>query len=206
MTTNTKTNFEAKTSAFENDNLKKRYSFSIGIYLSLLSMFILVLLVVVRMPVTVQQALAVIAGLVILNALDAFKRCLEDTKPDASSILSGNTYHIYNEYATHANTYNTYNEKQDLKQAAIEIQQLLDHLSQTYPITTEHEKIVLAEEVVEEIENNPPLEARVVSALKAGSAAALEELINHPINKLLIAVLEGWLATKETERKSRIVD
>jgi hypothetical protein len=204
MKTKAETNFEMKGSSFERYKLEKRYRFYVGVYLSILSLVILFFLVSVSMSVTVQQALAVIVGLVILSALDAFRRSSEEAISTSSSAVVGNTYHVYNHYTNYADTYNTYKESQDLAKAAAEIQQLLNHLSQTYPTTTESEKMVLVEEVVEEIENNPSLRARVVSALRASGAAALEELINHPVNKMVIAVLEGWLAEEETKPSSKL--
>ncbi|WP_424097750.1 hypothetical protein [Moorena producens] len=83
-------------------------------------------------------------------------------------------------------------QKQNLAEAAAEIQQLLDQLSQTNPTTTTLEKLTVVSEVVGEIEGNPTLKARVIDALKAGGVEAFKVLIDHPLVNILIATIEGW--------------
>ncbi|BAY10042.1 hypothetical protein [Calothrix sp. NIES-2098] len=82
--------------------------------------------------------------------------------------------------------------KQNLDEAAKEIQQLLEQLSTTYPTTTSTDQIIVAAKAVEEIENNPALKQRVIGALKAGGTEALKELIDHPAVNILLATIEGW--------------
>jgi|GEM_PF-299795 uncharacterized protein YjbI with pentapeptide repeats len=92
-----------------------------------------------------------------------------------------------------AKQYNyTTEQKQNLAEAAADIQQLLEQLSQTYPTTTQAEKIAVAAKAAEEIEQNPVLRLRVISALKAGGVEALKELVDHPLMNILLAALEGW--------------
>ncbi|MBD2511347.1 pentapeptide repeat-containing protein [Nostoc muscorum FACHB-395] len=83
-------------------------------------------------------------------------------------------------------------QKQNLAQAAAEIQQLLNQLGQTYPTNTPLEKQIVVTEVLKEIERNPTLKARVIGALKAGGTEALKELLDHPAVNVLLAALEGW--------------
>ena len=83
-------------------------------------------------------------------------------------------------------------ERQNLAEAAAEIQQLLEQLSQTYPTSTNKEKMAVVAEAVDQIENNPTLKARVINALKAGGTEAFKEAINHPLVNILIATIEGW--------------
>lgn len=199
MRTKTETNPETEGVSFERYKLEKQYRFSVGITLLIVSCLILLVLVTVSMPVTLQQTLAAIAGLVFLNSLDALRRCLEAATPNSSSTIWGNTYHIYNNYE-YANTINTYNEKQDLKEAAIEIQELLNHLSQTYPTTTDEEKIVLATEAVEEIENDPSFKKKLINAMKTEGVKALKDFVNHPAASFVIAFMEEW---QEAEEKTR---
>ncbi|MCU0533943.1 MAG: pentapeptide repeat-containing protein [Hydrococcus sp. Prado102] len=86
--------------------------------------------------------------------------------------------------------------KQSLAEAATEIQQLLEQLSKTYPTNTKPEKMVVAAKAVEEIENNPTLSHRILSALKAGSISALEQALNHPAASFVISALDDWQQTK----------
>ncbi|MGK7934982.1 MAG: hypothetical protein AB4206_04145 [Xenococcaceae cyanobacterium] len=46
---------------------------------------------------------------------------------------------------------------------------------------------------IEEIENNPTLKQRVISALKAGGNEAFKEMIDHPLNQFLLGAIEGWI-------------
>ncbi len=50
----------------------------------------------------------------------------------------------------------------------------------------------MATEAIKYIESHPPLKARLFNALKLGSAQALEEAINHPTARFVIAALEDW--------------
>ncbi|MDJ0902581.1 MAG: pentapeptide repeat-containing protein [Xenococcus sp. MO_188.B8] len=102
---------------------------------------------------------------------------------------------------THVNDQGTYVEgdyhnnpeqKQNLAQAAVEIQQLLENLSETYPTSTNKEKMVVIGEVVDQIENNPTLKAKVINALKVGGTEAFKEAVNHPLVNILVATIEGW--------------
>ncbi|NEP28481.1 hypothetical protein [Moorena sp. SIO3I6] len=82
--------------------------------------------------------------------------------------------------------------KQTLTEAAAEIQQLLEQLSQAYPTTTTAEKMTVVMEAADRIENNPTLKSRVVGALKSGGTEAFKEAINHPLVNILVATIEGW--------------
>ena len=66
-------------------------------------------------------------------------------------------------------------QRQTLAEAAQEIQELLDQLSETYPTTTVAEKSTVAAKAIEEIENKPDVKGKVIKALKAGGVAALME-------------------------------
>ena len=83
-------------------------------------------------------------------------------------------------------------EKQNLVDAATKIQQLLEQLSKTYPTTTSKEKNIVVGEVIDRIENNPTLKAKVINALKAGGTEAFKEAIDHPLVNILVATIEGW--------------
>lgn len=84
-------------------------------------------------------------------------------------------------------------EKQNLADAAAEIQALLEQLSETYPTTTSREKNLVVGEVVDQIESNPTLKSKVINAFKAGSTEAFKEVVNHPLVNILVATIEGWL-------------
>ena len=94
------------------------------------------------------------------------------------------------------NITNNYN-SQDLPQAAAEIQQLLKQLSKTYPTTTSKEKIIVAGEAADQIENNPTLKTKTINALKYAGKEAFKEAINHPVANILMAFIEGWQDTVE---------
>ena len=47
-----------------------------------------------------------------------------------------------------------------------------------------------------EIENNPTLTSRILSALTTGGVKAFEQLLNHPAASFIIGALEDWEKTK----------
>jgi uncharacterized protein YjbI with pentapeptide repeats len=83
-------------------------------------------------------------------------------------------------------------QKQNLAEAAAEIQQLLNQLGQTYPTNTPLEKQIAVTEALKQIDSNPTLKARVIGALKSGGTEAFKELVDHPLVNILLATLEGW--------------
>ncbi len=46
--------------------------------------------------------------------------------------------------------------------------------------------MVLAAEAIKQIENNPSLTARILSALKTGSVQAFEKFLSHPAARFVI--------------------
>jgi hypothetical protein len=86
----------------------------------------------------------------------------------------------------------TSEQRQNLVEAAKEIEALLQHLQQTYPTTTTSEKMTVVARAVDEIEKNPTLKTRVIGALKAGGTETLKELVDHPLVNILLASIEGW--------------
>lgn len=83
-------------------------------------------------------------------------------------------------------------QKQNLAEAASEIQQLLEQLSQSYPTNTMAGKMALAAEATQRIENNSTLMHKTISALRAGGTAALEQVLSHPAASFVIAALDDW--------------
>jgi uncharacterized protein YjbI with pentapeptide repeats len=83
-------------------------------------------------------------------------------------------------------------QRQNLAEAAAEIQQLLNQLGQSYPTNTPLEKQIVVTEALKQIDSNPTLKARIIGALKAGGTEALKELVDHPLVNILLATLEGW--------------
>jgi internalin A len=51
----------------------------------------------------------------------------------------------------------------------------------------------LSDKVLDSIEANPTLKSRTLNALKEAGKTAFEEAIDHPIAKVLVAGLEGYL-------------
>jgi len=88
-------------------------------------------------------------------------------------------------------------QKQDLAQAAADIQKLLEQLEKTYSVDTTTGKMTIATKAVEQIENDPGLMQRVFSALKAGGIVAFEKSLNHPAASFAIAALKDWQNSKK---------
>jgi hypothetical protein len=75
------------------------------------------------------------------------------------------------------------NNSQDLAQAAKDIKTMLDQLSVDYPSDSPR---VLGAKAVDEVEKSPELKARILRGVKAGSFAALEKMVDHPVAKFFI--------------------
>lgn len=83
-------------------------------------------------------------------------------------------------------------QRQNLADAAAEIQQLLQQLEQSYPNASEIEKqSALAVTLQQEIKQNPTFKARLKNALKEGGIEALKVLF-APIG-IPIEMVRGWI-------------
>ena len=90
-------------------------------------------------------------------------------------------------------------QQQNLAEAAAEIQQLLEQLEKSYSTDTTTGKMALATEAISQIEGNPYLTTRILSALKTGSIKALEQFLSHPAASFVAGALEDWQKTKRSE-------
>ncbi len=81
----------------------------------------------------------------------------------------------------------------NLAQAAKEIKELLDQLSEEYNPNTEKGQNSIKNEALKVIKSDSTLQQKIVNALKEGSVTTLEEAINHPVAKVVIATVKGFL-------------
>jgi hypothetical protein len=81
---------------------------------------------------------------------------------------------------------------QNLSQAAKEIKELLNQLDLQYDRATPVGQVMIKAKAIESIEHNPQLKDRVINAIKEGSITALEEAIDHPFAKVVIATIKGF--------------
>jgi len=89
-------------------------------------------------------------------------------------------------------------QQRNLAEAAAEIQQLLEQLEKSHPANTTAGKMAIATEAISQIDSNPTLAARILSALKVGGISAFEQLLNHPAASFVIGALEDWQETKKS--------
>ena len=85
-------------------------------------------------------------------------------------------------------------QKQSLAEAAKEIQQLLEQLSQSYPTTTTTEQMVVAKKAIEQIESDRNWKQRAIKAFQQGSLKALE---TNPIGAFIVGAIKGWVGEGE---------
>lgn len=81
-------------------------------------------------------------------------------------------------------------EKENLAEAAAEIQALLKQLEKTYPTNTTTEQMVVAAKAIEKIESNPTRKQKAIAAFKQGSLNVIE---THPIGTFIVGAIKGWL-------------
>ncbi|NEO52523.1 MAG: hypothetical protein F6K54_05235 [Okeania sp. SIO3B5] len=120
----------------------------------------------------------------------------EENNPSIRIGDSANIVGITGQGNINTATQNQYNyppeQKQNLAEAAKEIQQLLQQLSKPNYSATPTENAIIVGEVMQEIEKNPSLKSRIIEGLKQGGKEAFKELINHPAVNILIATIDGW--------------
>ncbi len=84
-------------------------------------------------------------------------------------------------------------QKQNLVEAAKEIQQLLDQLSQTYPTTTEYQKQAVVNQAIARIKHdNPTTWQRLRSATEAALIEAFKEVLDNPFVNITVAAVQGY--------------
>jgi hypothetical protein len=86
--------------------------------------------------------------------------------------------------------------KQNLAEAAAEIRQLLEELSQTYPTSTTGQKMQVAAKAIDCIESDPTWKQRAINAVKEGGLAAFEKAIDNPLGAFVAAGIKGWQETE----------
>lgn len=185
--------------------INNQYQLIIGSCLIILAFILIGILAVLTDSLALQQAIIAIAVLLIIAALNIFKSVREYNKTDSSipSIKLDNRTFIYGDYNLYNSgdqiSHETSNHNQIVVETVAEIQKLLNQSSEAHPVETTQEKMVIAAEVVDEIENNPSLKQRVTSAIKLGGIAALGSTLVHPAAGITVAALAGWLAEQESE-------
>ncbi|MEM8718942.1 MAG: hypothetical protein AAGE84_06480 [Cyanobacteria bacterium P01_G01_bin.39] len=184
--------------------INNKYQLLIGCFLIILAFVLINILILLTDELYLRQALIAIAGLLIIAALNIFKSVREENKvpPFVPSIKLDNRTFINGDYnSSNKISSNTSNQNKIVLEAVAEIQKLLNQSSRNHSLETTQEKMIVAAEVVEEIEKNPTLQARVTSALKVGGIAALGTTLVHPAAGITLAVLSGWLTEQDTEAK-----
>lgn len=103
--------------------------------------------------------------------------------PEIFQVIEENTGNVVGKYV----------KEQNLVEAAVEIQQLLDRLIAIYSVETEAERV----NAIKDIQQKPELQGRIVKALEKGGKKAIEKLVDHPAASIAIAVYEGFKGYKE---------
>jgi internalin A len=82
---------------------------------------------------------------------------------------------------------------QNTTQIAQDIKVLVKQYAKDYDTTTPSGKRKLSDKVLDTIEADPTLKSRTLNALKEAGKTALEEAIDHPVAKVLVAGIEGFI-------------
>ena len=82
---------------------------------------------------------------------------------------------------------------QNMTQTAQDIKVLVNQYASDYDTSTQSGKMGLSGKVIESVEKNPTLKSRTINALKEAGKTAFEEAIDHPVAKVLVAGLEGFM-------------
>lgn len=85
------------------------------------------------------------------------------------------------------------NNNPDLAQAARDIKALLDELSEEYNPTTEKGQAKIKSGALAQMKQNPQLRQRTLKALKSAGEEALEQAIQHPVAKVVVEGIKGFI-------------
>ena len=85
------------------------------------------------------------------------------------------------------------NSHPELAQVARDIKALLDELSEEYNPTTEKGKTKISSGAIAQIKANPQLKQRTFKAMKSAGEEALEQAIQHPVAKVVVEGVKGFL-------------
>lgn len=89
-------------------------------------------------------------------------------------------------------------EKKDLVEAvAKEVQKILQELEkkqseENNPVDSTSAQMMVAAQAVQEIESDPTLKEKVISAVKEGSLAAFERALDNPAGAFVVNAIRGW--------------
>lgn len=113
---------------------------------------------------------------------------------DTGNSYIGNFANQVNDNARQqTNQYNyTLEQQENATQAAKELQIVLEKLSLDYSTETVTGRMKVATETMNYLEKNDELTGRVMSAIRAGSISAFEQLLSHPASSFVIAALKDW--------------
>ena len=122
------------------------------------------------------------------------------TTPDRASIPMSNTINQYGfgdniagDKVLGDKVQTQINNNPDLAQAARDINALLKELSEEYNPTTEKGQTKIGNSAIAQIKANPQLKQRTFKALKSAGEEALEQAIQHPVAKIVVEGVKGFL-------------
>ncbi|MGB3293217.1 MAG: hypothetical protein WBB01_09545, partial [Phormidesmis sp.] len=70
---------------------------------------------------------------------------------------------------------------------------LLENLSEEYNATTAKGQAKIQRDALATIRQDPTLQQRLTNVLKAGSEEALEQMIQHPLAKIIVKAIKGLI-------------
>ncbi len=85
------------------------------------------------------------------------------------------------------------NNNPDLAQSARDIKALLDELSEEYNPNSAKGQTKIEQAALAEIKQNPTLKQRTLKALRSAGDEALEQAISHPVAKVVVEGVKGFL-------------
>jgi hypothetical protein len=77
------------------------------------------------------------------------------------------------------------------------VRSIIEQLAVEYPTTSSKEKLAFGEAVTQQIAHDPALSKRLLSAVKAGGVAAIEQALNHPLASFVMAAVQDWCDVQE---------
>ena len=85
------------------------------------------------------------------------------------------------------------NASPNLVETVQQVKALLNELSEAYNPHTEKGQTLITQQALQRLESDRTLRERLLNAVKEGGSTAIEEMIDHPVVKPLIAAVKGFM-------------
>ncbi len=140
-----------------------------------------------------SEAQSAIVGLTVMGLKSRLETAQETTPMTNTINQYGQGDNIAGDKVMRDKIQTQINNNPDLAQSARDIKALLDELSEEYNPATPKGQTKIKESAIAQIKQNPQLKQRTLKALKSAGEEALEQAIQHPVAKVVVEGIKGFI-------------